>query len=261
VNAEHRLSFEVTEAATLVAFVSLVFWRDPGLNLGFFAFRELYSIHHSLHLRRVNRYRIPASCAVKREHLIHGRSCIRSTAVRADDQGADPRRKEQSKSRPRPELRIKAIGISGLGIEVRNRLLKPWHDLRTGTQSLLREKAAHPVAEPHLDTAVPKPAYLEIDLAIVDGLKFAGEVHRTIFAQSYFAQPRRSILSFAGRHTKRGGWIVIDFHRRAQSRTGYRMEGPVAVAYKMPAAGTRIGYGTIMPRAGPCPPSCPSGDR
>ena len=114
--------------------------------------------------------------------------------MRAGDLCAHARRKEKSQSRPGPDLRIKTLGISGLGIEVRNRLLKPWHDLRRRTEILPREKAAHSVTEPHLDTAVPKPANLKIDLAIVDGLKFSREVHTTIFARTYFVTTRTALI-------------------------------------------------------------------
>jgi hypothetical protein len=52
--------------------------------------------------------------------------------------------------------------------------LQPGHDSRGDDERFLRHEAVDFVAQPHLDAAVPQPPYANVDLAVIDALKFNG---------------------------------------------------------------------------------------
>jgi hypothetical protein len=60
---------------------------------------------------------------------------------------------------------------------MRDGFLKPRDDIGGGSQALFRQVAAHFVAKPHLNAAVPKPADLDINFTLVNLLKFDCQIH------------------------------------------------------------------------------------
>jgi hypothetical protein len=57
---------------------------------------------------------------------------------------------------------------------MRDRFLEPRQNLGHGADVLFRQEAVHPIAQAHVDPAVPQSADLHVDLAVVDFLKLCG---------------------------------------------------------------------------------------
>ena len=71
---------------------------------------------------------------------------------------------------------------------MRDRFLYPRDDFIDGWYVTLGQVAVHLVAQPYIDTAVPKPANLHVDLAVVDILKLDGQV-RNVSHDPYYLLP------------------------------------------------------------------------
>jgi hypothetical protein len=68
---------------------------------------------------------------------------------------------------------------------MRDSFLYPRDDFIDGSHVILGQVAVHLVAQPYIDTAVPKPANLHVDFAVVDLLQFDGQV-RSVSHDPYY---------------------------------------------------------------------------
>jgi DNA-binding PadR family transcriptional regulator len=102
------------------------------------------------------------------EQLGHsGRRCMRGAAVRTPNLRADLGRQEEADSGAFNDVGRPRFRVGRTRIEVRDRLLKPGHDLRCGWDALLREIPVDVVSHPDVDSSVPQPADPDVDFAIV----------------------------------------------------------------------------------------------
>ena len=72
--------------------------------------------------------------------------------------------------RPLDDLLTERLRVRGRWVEVRYRFLEPGNDVGHGRDVLGRVVAAHIIAKPDVDSAVPKPANSDVDFAVVDFL-------------------------------------------------------------------------------------------
>jgi hypothetical protein len=93
--------------------------------------------------------------------------------------------------------------------------LQPRQNVRDCPNDLLCQKSVHFVAQPNIDAAIPQPADLDVDFAIVDGLKLGGEVPALIL--SFATLPLHFVLRFS-----LGGGLPLHVRRRIRPATRQR---------------------------------------
>ena len=119
-----------------------------------------------------------AAGADEKEDLFHApRIGMGCSAMRAGDLCASCGRPEEPAFRARVNLRIQVLGIGGVRIEMRDGFLEPADDIGYGRDVLFSQEAVHGIADPQIDTSIPQPTDLDVDLAVVDPLQLGGQVH------------------------------------------------------------------------------------